>query len=330
MDSLTSKVALEAKVKVAQTAEVQNDAYVGFQGPSGKGNKGDKGKGKGKGKSKGGDGPKGVCYKMRDTGVCEFGGECRFSHDPKDTGRTQTGALTKEAVAAGRWDPPPPPQKQQNQDGQPDQQGGFKGKGKGKAKGKNGKGGKGDPKQQQPAGKNKKTVLCKYYKYPDSGRCDKGKACPYSHDKRSFDSNFKFVGKAKNRQGGQDAADAGGWDEPVGLSSGGPQIVITNGLIGRGAAAADNQSRPVMPRKQEERKAQREQAAARTGASVAVAPEAVTHDTGKQGKPALKNLADLFAKCWTLAEQDTSGIQYYTGARVHCPHTASCLTVGRE
>ena len=42
--------AFTAARAAAQTAEVQNDAYAGFQGPSGKGNKGDKGKGKGKGK----------------------------------------------------------------------------------------------------------------------------------------------------------------------------------------------------------------------------------------------------------------------------------------
>ena len=39
--------AFTAARAAAQTAEVQNDAYVGFQGPSNKG-KGDKGKGKGK------------------------------------------------------------------------------------------------------------------------------------------------------------------------------------------------------------------------------------------------------------------------------------------
>ena len=112
----------------------------------------------------------------------------------------------------------------QKQEGQPDQQGGAKGKGKGGKNGKGkGKGGKGSPK---PAEKNKKTVLCKHYKDTERhGRCDKGKACPYSHDKRSFDSSGKFIGKTKNRQGGQGTVDAEGWDEPVGLSSRGPQIV---------------------------------------------------------------------------------------------------------
>ncbi len=71
-----------------------------------------------------------------------------------------------------------------------------------------------------------------------------------------------------------------------------------------------------MPRKQEERKAQRVQMHALTGAAVAVIPEVVIHDTGKQCKKELKALSELPAKCWTLAEQDKSGIQYYTTARM--------------
>ena len=55
---------------------------------------------------------------------------------------------------------------------------------------------------------------------------------------------------------------------------------------------------------------------AQTGAAVAVIPEVVIHATGKQGKKELKALSELPAKCWTLAEQDKSGIQYYTTARM--------------
>ena len=112
-----------------------------------------KGKAKGKGKGKHDDGGKapGVCFEMRDKGACSRGGHCKYSHEPRDTGRP-SGAV--------------PPQKKkpkakaggQEQESLPHDAGyqGKKGKrqkGKGKGKGKDGKGQyKGDQQWSPPKG----------------------------------------------------------------------------------------------------------------------------------------------------------------------------------
>ena len=156
---------------------------------------GKRGKGGGKGKEKGkGDGPKSVCYEFRDTGKCKFGDDCRYSHDPKDTGRTRQGALTKaakkKAAAAAKAAADAASEAAaaaaKAAAGKPGKAGG-KGGGKG---GKEGKGG--DP-------NSKKKILCKFIKDPSKGTCNRGKDCPFSHNKRLFDDNFKFVGRPRRK-----------------------------------------------------------------------------------------------------------------------------------
>ena len=78
----------------------QGGQNQGFQqGDKAKG-KGDKNKGKGKGKD-GQPKPKSVCFNMRDTGTCVHGKDCKFSHDPRDTGRP-SGAQQKAAAAKAK------------------------------------------------------------------------------------------------------------------------------------------------------------------------------------------------------------------------------------
>jgi len=147
--------------------------------------KGDKGgkKGRDGGDPREGKGPrdpekKPPCFEFRDTGKCKYGDNCRFSHSPKDTGRTPTGALTKAArKAAAKAGAGGSPSGQ----AEADASAAGKGRGRGKGKGKE--------------GKDRKTIICKYIKDPKKGTCPDGKNCTFSHSKRLFDANWKYVWK---------------------------------------------------------------------------------------------------------------------------------------
>ena len=289
----------------------------GFGDGKGKGKKGQgdrKGKGKGQGKD---DGEKQVCYNMRDKGTCEFGANCRFSHDPKLTGRTPSGALTKAAKKAGIQKPAPAAKvKAQNE-----QQGGQE---KPKGRGKN------NP-DKKPAA-NKKKILCKYLKIKGLGNCPDGKNCPYSHSAKSFDKGGKFIGKGKGkgkegRRGGpQEEVPDDCWDVPVGLHDGGPMCLV------RQSQAAGNRSVP---------RAGQSRADDEPGeTNPLLVPtkhtqyaELPPYDIAKQrltigdktpyppkGPPkelgVIHSLSELPARCWTEAQKDESGIQFFTGIKV--------------
>ena len=135
-----------------------------------------KGKGKGTGEEKA---P--VCFEYQRKGTCWRGNDCRYSHDQGE------GHRAKGAPQDGHQDYRKGAGKHSKSKGDD----GKKGKGKEvesnaarpKAKAK----GKGKGKGQASEGNDKKRVLCKYYKRPDLGRCQDGKDCPYSHNKRLFD-----------------------------------------------------------------------------------------------------------------------------------------------
>ena len=173
----------------------------------------------------------------------------------------------------------------------------------GGAKGAGGRGG-------GKGGKDKKKILCKYYKGNENlGKCPDGKGCGYSHNKKLFDpKTFKFVGKgAGKRAGGQEqegspAGGDAGWDSPVGLRNGGPQVVIRSGCKESKQAAGTLPSEPGhVPAAGAEHKTGRQRF------------ERVKDTTGNgKGKGALKSLEDLPAHVWKLGPKDDSGIQFYT------------------
>ena len=125
-------------------AQGSNDGQYHQQGAFGDGKGKGKGKGKdGKGKGKGkGDGVKPPCWQFTEHGTCKYGGDCRFSHDAKDTGRTPSGALTKAAKAAAQAKAKAKA-KAKSHGGDHDQSGGARGANSGKG------------------GKDKKKILCK-------------------------------------------------------------------------------------------------------------------------------------------------------------------------
>jgi hypothetical protein len=182
---------------------------------------------------------------------------------------------------------------------------GKPGKAGGKGGGKGGKEGKGgDP-------NSKKKILCKFIKDPSKGTCNRGKECPFSHNKRLFDSEFKFVGRKRgkgDKGGGQGGAGGNGddWNTPIGLSGCGPQVVITKGL-------SDTAATPRAART-----AGREcgEGPCSCGQIQAVV---ISGDVGKQQvqkDKTLKRLNDLPKKCWTEVPEDRSGIQFFTRGRV--------------
>ena len=108
----------------------------------------------------GGTGRAPVCFEMRDNGTCSRGNNCRFSHDPRDTGRPAAGAASpkkrsrkRKKKAGGQVPEEPPPQTEDA--------GGVKGPGRGKRKGKGkGKEGKGKGKGKEQEGPpSKKRIL---------------------------------------------------------------------------------------------------------------------------------------------------------------------------
>ena len=85
----------------------------------------------------------------------------------------------------------------------------------------------------------KKQILCKFIKKDET--CPKGRACEFSHMKRFFDKNGKYIPKPKaksqGRGGGQSSeAQVNSLEEwntpPVGLNgwNGAPQVLVTKGL----------------------------------------------------------------------------------------------------
>ena len=83
--------------RAAGMQQVQDENWTGGQGPKGGGKKGKGKKGDGKGEGKGDR----ACYEFRHHGTCRFGDTCKYSHDPKDTGRQLSGALTKQGRLDG-------------------------------------------------------------------------------------------------------------------------------------------------------------------------------------------------------------------------------------
>ena len=164
------------------------------QGAKGEGKgrgKGKKGKGKGKhpGSTEGGPAhPKPPCFNWQ-RGHCDYGKDCRFSHDgPK--GKSTGGAAANEAPkskGAPKKHPQAPPPKAEPKapkSGPQDQANGAKGKGKGKRKRSRSRSAAaaadGGSVPQRPT-REVSGRLCKFAA-ADPKSCPSGRDCPFSHD----------------------------------------------------------------------------------------------------------------------------------------------------
>ena len=248
----------------------------------------------GKGKGKGGGGAKPVCWKMSETGQCEHGDNCRFSHDPSAIKAARKGKGKGGAQADGGKSGHPKAKTN------PNDQGGTKGGGKKGGKGKDG-------------GKSMKHRLCKHVRDPTTfGPCPKGsgKDCPYSHNKSLFDDKGnplpshpinkakakpKAKPKGRGRAGGQEE-EWTGWDRPVGLGAAqelyvdcGPQRSVI-------AGSEDPQPRQHRVGLQDRSKGKGKGKANPWGRSDRM----------------LEELAQLPAGVWTNVENDRNGTQFYT------------------
>ena len=131
---------------------------------------------------------------MRDTGKCEFGDKCHYSHDPA-------------AVAKAKKEMKVNAQKEKAATEKTDAAVNAQAKGKGKGKGSS----KGQGKK-----KDDKDRLCGYSKKGED--CPYGKECKYSHNKKAFNADGTKKAKGSNSQ--TPAVDAGDdWGKPVGLKS---------------------------------------------------------------------------------------------------------------
>jgi hypothetical protein len=147
-----------------QTTYYPQGGLDGGKGGGKRKGKDEKGKGKGKVDGKG----KPVCYNFLNTGSCNYGTECRFSHDPVAKAGGQAPQQKRQPAQS------PPSQQDQQSAGV---KGGYE------------------------KGVGKRTILCKYIKDKSNGPCPLGpKNCPFCHY-ASFFENGKYVGNQNPRQG---------------------------------------------------------------------------------------------------------------------------------
>jgi len=144
--------------------------------------------GKGKGK--------GACHQMRDHGTCQFGENCRFSHDP------ETIAEAKRAVEEDDGEETQPEDEAPEADTKPQRR------------------------------DRRKSILCKHLKDPDThGECPLGLgACPYSHNVKKWQRQ-KGKGKGKGKGAAvkdEDEDEENDWGIPGGLGSYGIRLVASD------------------------------------------------------------------------------------------------------